>query len=157
MKRELTDSLLYYALIDLLNTQSDEVRSKILDREFNTLATVSGMDPKLASYVLACWYIDNGLGRKAIETFMAKSTQKVELKFNSINLKVNNKISNYIYNPSLTRFLAFHSRYPQTFFMSDKNNNIAVYMTLFFHFDTCSKIFRNFRKKNRSDVKICRK
>ena len=92
MKRELTDSLLYYALIDLLNTQSDEVRSKILDREFNTLATVSGMDPKLASYVLACWYIDNGLGRKAIETFMAKSTQKVELKFNSINVKLNNWI-----------------------------------------------------------------
>ena len=69
----LSSSILYYAIIDLLNVQSAEVMESIDAKSFDTFASIVNLEPSLARYVLGCWFLDNGYPSKAMETFMSSN------------------------------------------------------------------------------------
>ena len=64
---------MYYALLDLIDSQNEDVTREIIAREFNTLGSIIKMDQNLTNYICACWYLDNGLGAEAVKIFLGSS------------------------------------------------------------------------------------
>jgi len=60
---ELTSSLLYYALLDIINVQQMSSSKNINQREFDKFSTIVNMNPALSNYICGCWFLDNGFGK----------------------------------------------------------------------------------------------
>lgn len=73
LKGELTGSILYYAILDMINTQQASAEKDIIPRDFNTFSSIINMDTGLSNYICGCWYLDNGYGSEAIEIFLSST------------------------------------------------------------------------------------
>ena len=73
VKSDLSNTILFYFLLDVLDTQEREVKDSIDSDSFDKFASSLGVTKRFVDYAMACWHLDNGHCKEAVQIFLSSS------------------------------------------------------------------------------------